>query len=334
MRKLFSLPEEFGHHILAGPSVCVELVASGKSVPYGIDNEPLFTKIPTQLDYGIGGTSFNIVHAMQKIFGLNSFLVATVSHKQADIFRMEIDSVLTTLGLNYHLVPAKKGTAVGIIIVEPGKRTRLQSVKPLYAKGGLEQTHEAVRKQIGLTNPAIIAATGITLGEAEIAKVMFITKADSMLVLNPRTDLIRDEKEFSRLLKHNPLLIINQEELAAWLDQYYEKKVVTAELLNQLHDKGADNIIITFAEAGAIFSNSKKGIWIDQPALAFGKAMSTSGAGDLFLVGFLSAIIDDKTIKEAMMQGAVLSGLKVLKRGSWHIPSQEVFAAKMSEICN
>lgn len=79
------------------------------------------------------------------------------------------------------------------------------------------------------------------------------------------------------------------------------------------HDKGVKNVIITLGVRGSYVSTPEKKAYV--PIIKV-KAVDTTGAGDAFCGGLLTALSEGKDLVEAAKFGAVTSGLKVTRMGS------------------
>ncbi len=79
------------------------------------------------------------------------------------------------------------------------------------------------------------------------------------------------------------------------------------------HDKGVENVIITLGTRGSYVSTPEKKAYV--PIIKV-KAVDTTGAGDSFCGGLVTALSEGKDLVEAAKFGAVTSGLKVTRMGS------------------
>jgi len=87
-------------------------------------------------------------------------------------------------------------------------------------------------------------------------------------------------------LKHINVLKVNQLEL-----NELSNKTSTEEQLNDLHNKGAQNILLTQEEQEAILSHKEKKI--SQKPDIVKDIINTSGAGDAFLSGFIHGMVNE-----------------------------------------
>lgn len=103
------------------------------------------------------------------------------------------------------------------------------------------------------------------------------------------------------ILPYHPFLIKpNHHELGEWFNctidsieaaAYYGKKLVT---------KGAQNVIVSMAEKGALLINNETTLYATAPK---GKVLNSVGAGDSVVAGFIAKYIQTKDIKTAFQFG-------------------------------
>ncbi len=79
------------------------------------------------------------------------------------------------------------------------------------------------------------------------------------------------------------------------------------------HDKGVKNVIITLGVRGSYVSTPETKAYV--PIIKV-KGVDTTGAGDAFCGGLVTALSEGKNLVDAAKFGAVTSGLKVTRMGS------------------
>lgn len=310
-----------GIDLMVGFSICYEIVSRCDSVLRDNHGRPLRSKIPVTSRHRYpGGTSFDIAVA-SKMFGLKPHLVASVSEDPKELERQFIVGEIENMGLSFRPLTVKSHTSVGNIIIEGDCDPIILSSKFKYIRSATT----AVEEETKALQPAMVVATGLMPEETEMAEAMFTAAGTVPRVLNPRMELIEASAYFLRLLKFNPLVFINHEELGKAIDCVLPEDGVRREHFARLHELGADAIIVTCNESGAAMSIRSQDFWYTQDARRFGSPIDKTGAGDSFLSGTIAAIFAGKNPEEMLRWGATCAGLKVLREGGSNVPSLEDF---------
>lgn len=115
-----------------------------------------------------------------------------------------------------------------------------------------------------------------------------------------------EKKLLEKALQYRPFLIKpNHHELG----QMFETEIKTQEeairYAKKLQQAGAQNVIVSMAEKGAVFVGADGEAW--QVKAPKGEVINSVGAGDSMIAGFLAALENGETMKEAFRQ-AVFCG--------------------------
>ena len=111
--------------------------------------------------------------------------------------------------------------------------------------------------------------------------------------------------KLAELLKYRPLLIKpNDEELESIFGMKTDSDEAAVAALEELHTRGAQNILLTMGERGAYFYNGRHVYYADaQPV----KLLSSACAGDSALAAFLSVWLSNpRNVEEAMKLSAAV----------------------------
>ncbi|MDN4605888.1 sugar kinase [Sporosarcina highlanderae] len=97
-----------------------------------------------------------------------------------------------------------------------------------------------------------------------------------------------------------------------------EGKFLTGEeepekIANKLLELGAEKVAIKLGEQGAYFKNTMEEGTV--PGIEIREVIDSVGAGDAFAAGVLSGLLDNFTLKEAVIQGNQLGALAVMCEG-------------------
>lgn len=121
--------------------------------------------------------------------------------------------------------------------------------------------------------------------------------SDIKLAVNPGSyEIKKGLDEFKKILPHTEILFVNKEE-AELLTGYGGNMLG---IVKKLHNLGAKTVVLTDGNSGSIASDGNNCYAMSiYPINPVGK----TGAGDAYTSGFLSAIMHEKDIAEAMQWG-------------------------------
>ena len=156
-----------------------------------------------------------------------------------------------------------------------------------------------------------LTSLGHTWQTAYEKTLSFVTANKSTLVFNPGTLQIADKsKLIMDLISMSEYLFVNKEEA----EHLYQNQKDVKKLLFGLKSLGAKNIIITDSSNGSYLHEVENNTYhLD---IAKVEVVDKTGAGDAYNAGFISAILNNKSKKDAMIWGAVNSASVVGKIGA------------------
>ena len=185
----------------------------------------------------------------------------------------------------------KTGTSVILLDSETGKRTILT------CRGASESFVKLEASDLDLSNPDWLYVTSLN-GDMNTA-LKFFEKAKekgTKIMWNPGMEEIAEKKKLLGLLQDVDVLILNEKEA---------KTLIGGEILEELLVKLAryvKTVIITAGARGSIATNGKEAYRLAEYEMKTPK--DTTGAGDAFGAGFLSATLDGKKFKDALIFAA------------------------------
>lgn len=191
--------------------------------------------------------------------------------------------------LNFTL--KKTGTSVILLDSETGKRTILT------CRGASESFVKLEASDLDLSNPDWLYVTSLN-GDMNTC-LRFFEKAKEKgikIMWNPGMEEIAEKKKLLGLLQDVDVLILNEKEA---------KTLIGGEILEELLVKLAryvKTVIITAGARGSIATNGKETYRLAEYEMKTPK--DTTGAGDAFGAGFLSATLDGKKFKDALIFAA------------------------------
>lgn len=142
--------------------------------------------------------------------------------------------------------------------------------------------------------------------------LIFVKNTKSQLAFNPGTlQIDSGEESIMQALKETAILFVNKEE-AIKITGLKTEDILN--LLKNLNHKGVKTAIITDGEKGAFLYNQEIG-FVKKSARRI-RVLEKTGAGDAFASGFLSAIMANKSLKEAMTWGSLNAESVITKTGA------------------
>ena len=114
------------------------------------------------------------------------------------------------------------------------------------------------------------------------------------------------------LLKKSYIVAPNETELKL-LTLEGEDQWSIEEFAEKVHKDGCENLIVTLGENGSIYLNGNKTRYFKQKKV---KAIDTTAAGDSFIGGLASGILEGKSLHDAIEYSSYVSALTVTKLGA------------------
>ncbi|MCF6276948.1 MAG: carbohydrate kinase family protein [Candidatus Magasanikbacteria bacterium] len=256
-------------------------------------------KIPiTGSAQSVGGNAANVAVGTH-LFGLNSTIITEVGD---DLNGHIILSSLKKVGVNIkHIQVKKQETRYAIVLNFKGERTILsQHPKRNYTLLNIPKTNW-------------IYYTSLSKSFEKIQKklISHLKKNPSIkLAVNPGTYQLKDGlKILKKILPYAHAIILNKEEAEIIVG----KKKTEKSTLKALLETGAKIAVITNGKKGSYTTDGKEFLFMPIYPL---KAKAKTGAGDAFTSGFLSALVQGHTIKEAVQWGTANSAGVIQKFGA------------------
>ena len=97
------------------------------------------------------------------------------------------------------------------------------------------------------------------------------------------------------------------------LDGFVSENISIEEKCLKLLNKCLSNIIVTLGEKGSFFMNKNESFYVPSRKVT---AIDTTGAGDTYLGAFVTALSQNKNIKEAMEFATLASSITVTRKGA------------------
>lgn len=256
-------------------------------------------KIPiTGSAQSVGGNAANVAVGTH-LLGFNSAIITEVGD---DLNGHTILASLKKAGVHTKYIQVKKQeTRYAIILNFKGERTILsQHPKRNYTL-----------LDIPATNWIYYTSLSKSFEKIQKKLISHLKKNPKIkLAVNPGTYQLKSGlKILKKILPYTHTLILNKEEAEILVGKQKTEKSTLKELLKT----GARIAVITDGIKGSYATDGKKFLFMPIYPL---KAKAKTGAGDAFTSGFLSALMQGHTIKEAMMWGTANSAGVIQKFGA------------------
>lgn len=262
---------------------------------------PLGEKVPLdEHKLTLGGNAANLSVGLKRL-GLNTALAAEIG---SDEFSDKITNTLKHEGVDQTYV--KKGDRqtpyFNIVLSYAGDRTILD-----------ERTPSEEVLEIGTVNPKFFYLTGLNGKWETIFDEVISNNPNSLFAFNPGSRQLDEGFEKTlELLPKTEILFVNLAEAQKIIgDQETDIK----NLMTKLKEKGPKITVVTDGINGS-YAIDKTGNIFHIGPLSKDKPTERTGAGDSYAGGFLYAIIQGKTIEEAMRYGAINSDNVIRKIGA------------------
>ncbi len=261
--------------------------------------------IATVTDFDAGGKGVNISRALHAN-EVESVAVALLGEENAVAFTTALEKE----GLTLKFVSVAGRIRENITIhTENAPETRLSF-------DGFAVTDEVLKEITALIgeadNQTLIALTGSLPRGMSIEAVKEVLKGFA----KQGVKLIIDSRSFSLsdLVECSPFLIKpNEQEIQTYTGVCPGNEKEAATLAESLRQKGVENVLLSLGARGAVLSCDEGIFYGKSPKI---EAVSTIGAGDSMIAGFLSAYAQGKTKSEALKRAIAYGTAACLQPGT------------------
>lgn len=251
----------------------------------------------------LGGNAANVSVGTSRL-GLNTAIFAEIGK---DEFAQKIINTLAKENVNTSNIQQKEGqqSSFSTILNYKGERTIFsENVKMLH--------------DFNFENVSIKWVYLTSLGEewknAYQKTVELVKQTGCCLAFNPGTLQIESGKNgIENVLLVTNLLFVNKEEAEDLLGYPHGQKNIE-EMITNLQKLGPKIVVITDGKNGSLAIDNKGNIF--KKDIIETKVVEKTGAGDAYSSGFLSALINNKPIEDAMTWGTKNSASVIGKVGA------------------
>lgn len=248
----------------------------------------------------LGGNAANVAVGVSRL-GLKTGLVAEIGK---DEFAQKIINTLLGENVDTSYVLQTEGQQPSFSTIINFKKERT-----IFSEH-VKRSHNFKFESIS-TKWVYLTSLGETWKEAYNKTVNFVNNNKCMLAFNPGTLQIEQGlSNIENVMSATYVLFVNKQEA----EKILNTNSATEELLKNLQKLGPKIVVITDGENGS-FAIDEKGS-ISKKGIIKTEVVEKTGAGDAYSSGFLSALINAKSINDAMYWGARNSASVINKVGA------------------
>ncbi len=262
--------------------------------------------LATITDYDAGGKGVNISRALSS-FGTESEAVVVLGEENGDSFAR----ALASDGISYHPIWEKGRIRENITIhTADGNETRI-SFKGTSASADLltrvENTTDNLASRGTILTLTGRVPDGVSLSDVK-SYVKRLSERGVKVVIDSRSFTLDD------LIETRPFLIKpNEEEIAAYMGRAVQTPEAAAEAGRELCNAGIENVMISLGAKGAVLVTRDATYHAPAPKI---KPISTIGAGDSSIAGFLHALAGGMEFEAALRVAVAFGSAACLTPGT------------------
>lgn len=257
-------------------------------------------------EFLLGGGASNVAVGLSRL-GFHSALVAEVGD---DEFAQKIKRTLEREGVDASHMVQTRGAASSFSIGISVEGERTLFVRHVIREHNFQ--FDTLRSEW-----VYLGGLGREWTGAYERVVEWVKKSNAKLMFTPGTTQIHAGHDaIKRAIEASEVFIVNKEEAISIVNM--KNKISNRKgmenLLRELQQLGSKIVVITDGENGS-FAIDEKGQTHSYPA-SNQRAVERTGAGDAYATGFLAALMNKKTIEEAMRWGTKNAGSVIMKAGA------------------
>lgn len=286
-------------------------------------------KIPVDsASFQLGGNACNVAVGGSRL-GFKTALVAEIG---SDEFSEKIVNGLAREHVDQTLIKRTEGAASTFAI-----GINFQGERTLFVEHVLRQ-HKFLFDGV-ISKWVYLTSLGNEWKGAYEKTVQFVKTANAKLILAPGTLQLDEPEALQEALVQTDILFVNKEEGAKIVN--YELRIKNegnekdeiSRLLEELQRLGPKAVVLTDGLNGSYLLTENKDVLFQEIFPA--PIVERTGAGDAYAAGFLGALFNNKSLKEAMVWGTLNAGSVVGKVGAEPgLLTKEEMEAKTHSISN
>lgn len=248
-----------------------------------------------------GGKGVNISAALDSAYVKNTALIILGNENAAEFKSL--------LKLNRTIFIETKGRIRENLTIHTDKKETRISYKGFKISDNI---YDKIFNTISIRENDIVTFTGsIPDGITKKATIDFILKVKGLgakLIIDSKSLLMDD------LYLIKPWLIKpNEEEISAYFNTNVDNTSKAMEYALKIREKGIENVIISLGAKGAVMSSESGEFLLTPPRI---KPVSTIGAGDSMIAGFIFGVVKGYSKKDSFKYGVAFGTAACLTEGT------------------
>lgn len=256
-----------------------------------------------------GGKGINVSFVLKNL-GIDSVVLGF----KAGFIGNTIENMVKEKGLKTNFIETIGESRINVKILSK-EESAINGAGPIPSEENIQELKSVLCKADSNDIVVLSGSVPYSIHEGKLFKELI----EELNKKNVKVFLDTSGKTLSEGIKSKPFLIKpNIEELEEIFDDKITNNDELINVLYKLNDNGIKNTIVSIGEKGALLcSENKELIYVEAPK---GKAVSTVGAGDSLVAGFLSYYVKNKSLKECLEYGVCAGSATVF---SHHLATKE-----------
>ena len=254
----------------------------------------------------IGGKGINISRALT-LHGVENTAVAVLGRENG----AELEKKLSALGIRTEVIWAEGRIRENITVhTDDGKETRISFAAQPLGDDTLTRVEKYVDNALGKGD--ILTVTGSIPEGVPRARIIALVKAQTERGVR----VIVDSRSFdlADLFEMKPYLIKpNEEEIEIYMSRRIGSLPDALSAARELAAHGISNVMISLGAKGAVLATRGGGYTVSAPGI---EALSTIGAGDSSIAGFIYATERGLSPRECLVYAVAFGSAACLTRGT------------------
>ncbi len=222
---------------------------------------------------------------------------------------MELQRLLEEAGVFARFISVERGATRINVKISSDKETEINGMGPAVSKDELQRLFEQLDE---LDEDDILVIAGSI--PAELPDSLYRDIACRMQEKGVRLVVDAEKNSLLKTLPYHPFLIKpNKTELEAFFGDTIKNKKQAVGYAYMLQEMGAENVIVSLGQDGAVCV-TKNGM-VYKARAPKGELVSSVGAGDSMVAGFLAGFLDSGSYEEAFWTGICAGSATAFSQG-------------------
>lgn len=240
-----------------------------------------------------GGKGINVSIVLKNL-GYESTALGYIAGFTGD----EINRMLKEKGINTKFKKVKNGISRINVKLKSSEESEINAKGPAISRDDVEYLYSELEKDLKQDDILVLAGSiPDVISQDSYSNIM-----KRLMGKNVKTVVDATKELLLNVLEYHPFLIKpNNYELGEIFGVEIDSRDKAAEFGKKLQEKGAQNVLVSMAEKGAVLiTEGGRVLEADAPK---GKAVNSVGAGDSMVAGFIAGYLNNYNYEEAFKMG-------------------------------